>query len=54
MEPDSSLWLPDTMETEINIFTIFRVSYYVSARVTMHSTGNAVIERAVQSLLFVA
>ena len=39
------------METGINIFAIFCISYYVSALVTMHGTGNAVIECAVQSLL---
>jgi len=48
------------METEINIFIslfffiFFGISCYVSAPGTMHGTGNAVIECAVQSLLFVA
>lgn len=56
MEPDFRLCLLDVMETEINIFTFFffLISYYISALVTMHDTGNAVIECAVQSLLFVA
>lgn len=55
MDPDFRLWLLDVMETEINVFTFFfGLSYYVSALVTMHGTGNAVIECAVQSLLFVA
>lgn len=56
MEPDFRLWLLDAMETEINIFTFLKknISYYISALVTIHGTGNAVIECAVQSLLFVA
>lgn len=56
MEPDFRLWLLDALETEINIFTFFffLISYYISALVTMHGTGNAVIECAVQRLLFVA
>lgn len=54
VEPDSRLWLLDAVEMEINIFTILCISYYVSALVTMNGTGNAVIERAVQSFLFVA
>lgn len=57
MECDFRLWLLDAMETEINIFTFFFffcISCYISALVTMHGTGNAVIECAVQSLPFVA
>lgn len=56
MEPDFRLWLLDAMETEINILPFLKknISYYISALVTMHGTGNAVIECAVQSLLFVA
>lgn len=54
MEPDSRLWLLDAMETEINIFTIFLC--FILCKCTSNNAwqGYAVIECAVQSLLFVA
>lgn len=48
VESVSRLWLLDAMETEINIFNIFCISDYVSAPVTMHGKGSAVIECAVR------